>query len=36
MSYCWFNRKEIWQKAKKRHSKEKTDEYYLEDKEAIK
>ena len=30
MSYYWFNRKEILQKAKERHSKEKTAEYYLE------
>ena len=36
MSYYWFNRKEIWQKAKERYSKEKAAEYYLENKEAIK
>ena len=36
MSYYWFNRKEILQKAKERYSKEKTAEYYLENKEAIK
>ena len=36
MSYYWFNKKEIWQKAKERYSKEKADEYYLENKEAIK
>ena len=36
MSYYWFNRKEILQKAKERYSKEKTAEYYLPDKEAIK
>ena len=36
MSYYWFNRKEIWQKAKERYSKEKTAKYYLENKEAIK
>ena len=35
-SYYWFNRKEIWQKAKERYSKEKTAKYYLENKEAIK
>ena len=34
MSYYWFNRKEILQKAKERYSKEK--EYYLQNKEAIK
>ena len=31
-----FNRKEILQKAKERYSKEKTAEYYLQNKEAIK
>ena len=36
MSYYWFNRQEILQKAKKRYSKEKADEYYLQSKEAIK
>ena len=36
MSYYWFNRKEILQKAKERYSKEKTAEYYLQNKEAIK
>ena len=35
MSYYWFNRKEILQTAKERYSKEKTAEYYLENKEAI-
>ena len=36
MSYYYFNRKEILQKAKERYSKEKTAEYYyLENKEAI-
>ena len=35
MSYCWFNRNEILQKAKERYSKEKAAEYYLENKEAI-
>ena len=36
MSYYWFNRKGILQKAKERYSKEKAAEYYLQDKEAIK
>ena len=36
MSYYWFNRKEILQKAKERYSKRKAAEYYLENKEAIK
>ena len=36
MSYYWFNRKEILQKAKARYSKEKSAEYYLKNKEAIK
>ena len=36
MSYYWFNRQEIWQKAKERYSKEKAAEYYLQNKEAIK
>ena len=36
MSYYWFNRKEILQKAKERYSKEKAAEYYLKNKEAIK
>ena len=36
MSYYWLNRKEILQKVKERYSKEKTAEYYLENKEAIK
>ena len=36
MSYYWFNRKEILQKAKERYSKEKVDENYLQNKEAIK
>ena len=34
MSYYWFNRKEILQKAKERYSKEK--EYFLENEDAIK
>ena len=36
MSYYWFNRQEILQKAKGRYSKEKATEYYLKNKEAIK
>ena len=36
MSYYWFNRKEILQKAKERYSKGKGAEYYLQNKEAIK
>ena len=36
MSYYWFNRQEILQKAKERYSKEKAAEYYLQTKEAIK
>ena len=36
MSYYWFNRKEILQKAKERYSKEKAAVYYLPNKEAIK
>ena len=36
MSYYQFNRHEILQKAKKRYSKEKAAEYYLQNKEAIK
>ena len=36
MSYYWFNRQEILQKAKERHSKDKAAEYYLQNKEAIK
>ena len=36
MSYYWFNRKEILEKAKERHSKEKAAEYCLQNKEAIK
>ena len=35
MSYYWFNRQEILQKAKERYSKEKAAEYYLKNKEAI-
>ena len=36
MSYYWFNRKEILQKAKQRSSKEKAAEYYSQNKEAMK
>ena len=36
MSYYWFNRQEILQKAKERYSKEKAVEFYLQNKEAIK
>ena len=36
MSYYWFNRREILEKAKKRYSKDKAAEYYLQNKEAIK
>ena len=32
MSYYWFNRQEILQKAKGKYSKEKAAEYYLEKK----
>ena len=36
MSYYWFNRKEILQKARERYSKGKDAKYYLQNKEAIK
>ena len=36
MTYYLFNRQEILQKANKRYSKEKTAEYYLQNKEVIK
>ena len=36
MSYYWFNRKEIQQKAKEEYPKEKAAEYCLENKEPIK
>ena len=36
MSYYWFNRQEILQKAKERHSKEKASEYYNQNKEVTK
>ena len=35
MSYYWFNRQEILQKAKEGYSKEKADEYYKQNKEVI-
>ena len=36
MSYYWFNRQEILQKAKERYSKEKSAEYYAQNKESTK
>ena len=36
MSYYWFKRKEILQKAKERYSKEKAAQHYSQNKEAIK
>ena len=36
MSYYWFNRQEILQKAKENCSKEETAEYYKQNKDAIK
>ena len=36
MSYYWFNKQEILQKAKERYSKEKSADYYAQNKEAIK
>ena len=36
MSYYLFNRQEILEKTKKRYSKEKAAEYYLQNKEVIK
>ena len=36
MSYYWFNRQEILQKAKERYSKEKAAEYYKQNKAVIK
>ena len=36
MSYYWFNRQEILQKAKEKYSKENSAEYYAQNKEAIK
>ena len=34
MSYYWFNRQEILQKAKEKYSKEEAAEYYLQNKKA--
>ena len=36
MNYYWFNRQEIFQKAKEKYSKEKAADYYKQIKEAIK
>ena len=36
MSYYWFNRQEMLQKAKESYSKEKAAEYYKQNKEVIK
>ena len=36
MIYYWFNRKEVFQKAKEIYSKEKAAEYYLENKRELK
>ena len=36
MSYYWFNRQKILQKAKEIYSKEMAAEYYLQNKEATK
>ena len=36
MSYYWFNRQEILQKAKERYAKEKAAEYYFKNKETMK
>ena len=36
MSYYWFNKQEILQKANEKYSKEKAAEYYLKNKKAIK
>ena len=36
MSYYWFIRQEILQKAKEKYSKKKAAEYYAQNKEAIK
>ena len=36
MSYYWFNRQKILQKAKEKYCKEKAAEYYAQKKEAIK
>ena len=36
MSYYWFNREEILQKAQEKYSKEKAAEYYAQNEEAVK
>ena len=36
MNYYWFDRQEILEKAKEKHSKEKAAEYYKQNKVAIK
>ena len=36
MNYYWFNRQEVFLKAKEKYSKEKAAEYYKQNKEAIK
>ena len=36
INYYWFNKQEILQKAKEKHSKEKAAEYYAQNKEAMK
>ena len=36
MSYYWFNKQEILQKANEKYSKEKAAEYYKQNREAIK
>ena len=36
MSYYWFNRQDILQKANERYSKEKAAEYYKQNREVIK
>ena len=36
MSYYWFNKQEILQKAKEKYSKEKAAGYYNENKEVVK
>ena len=36
MSYYWFNRQEILQKAKEKYSREKAAAYYAQSKEALK
>ena len=36
MNYYWFNRQEVFLKAKEKYSKEKAAEYYKQNKAAIK